>query len=207
MRRMLPTINPRPGPGRWIFVLAAVVAAWSICIGAVAWACVPQPFLSILPRSSGRSGDDITLEGLNFHGRVEIRWNAVDGPLLATATGSPFSTSATIPDVVEGLYAFVALERDATGGIVGLTRSAFAITGPGSTTTAPVARKGKARSDAGIVLTAGLVCVVLSAIAASWGAARAVRRHAAHEPVTGSPESGPPDVSPRLGDAPTSNTS
>ena len=107
--------------------MTSATLTW-VLTASTSWACVPQPLLSILPRSSGEPGQAVTLEGLHFSGRVEIRWNTIDGPLLASPIGSPFSVATTVPEAPEGLYALVALERDQAGGIVGVTRSAFEIT-------------------------------------------------------------------------------
>lgn len=167
-RRILST-----GVGLMWGVVAVLIAA-----GNASWACVPQPLLTVLPRSSGPSGAQVTLEGLHFTGAVEIRWNAVDGPLVANATGAPFSVVGTIPDATAGLYALIAFERDPAGGIVGVTRSAFEVTGEGPPASKPVASRAAPpppRSDtsSSTAFAAGLGAVggfVLLAAGASWGA-------------------------------------
>ncbi len=176
---------PVPRGASW---LACIALAGLIVAASSSWACVPQPLLSILPRSSGEPGSQVTLQGIHFSGRVEVRWNTVDGPLLATATQSPFSVTATIPQSSPpGLYALVAFERDPAGGIVGVTRSAFEITSVSTPTptaptpgrTSPTNTLASERTSpstafiAGLGATAGIVLLVTGGF---WGASLTRRR-------------------------------
>lgn len=148
------------------------------------WACVPQPFLLVQPRSSGPSGSQVTVQGQNMAGgRVELRWNALDGPLLGTAEGPSFSVPVTIPDQSTGLYVVVALERLPDGSFGSLARAEFAIPAEGTPATPP-AHSASSGNDGGggTVTTAVAVTLTLAgAIAlfmagAVWSASR--RRHA-----------------------------
>ncbi len=93
---------------------AAVFAAT-----ASAWACVPIPIVTLQPSSSGPPGTLVTVRGTYFleRGTIDIRWNEVDGPVLATTEGMEFSTEVRIPDAPAGLYTIVVLSRRADGSL------------------------------------------------------------------------------------------
>lgn len=168
----------RPG------VLAVAVLAVGLVIAGSSrsWACVPQPLLTIQPRASAAPGDQVTVDGLHFSGRVEIRWNASDGLLLATANGSPFSVRITVPEVADGLYALIAFERDEGGGIVGVTRASFDVTASGNPTSARVATSSavdRRRSSAsGFTTGLGIIAGVVLFVSGGVAGAALVRRHA-----------------------------
>lgn len=107
-------------------LLAAAVAV--VLVG-TAWACVPQPLLVLQPRASGPSGTEVTAAGASFgEGPVEIRWNALDGELLATGAGPSFSSPVRVPSSPEGVYTVMAIQRDAGGGISGTSATVFQVT-------------------------------------------------------------------------------
>lgn len=106
-----------------LFLVAAVAV-----VGA-AWACVPQPLVTVRPASSGPAGTEVTVEGLAVNGALEIRWNSVDGPRLATATGPSFSVQVTIPEAPPGLYSVIVLERKPDASLASTGRAAFLVTG------------------------------------------------------------------------------
>lgn len=112
--------------------LALLAAALSASLWAsFAWACVPYPLLTVGPRSSGPVGTDVKVSGVSFApGQIEVRWNAIDGPVLGTAGDPDFSLNAKIPQADEGMYAIVALTRDGDGGVSSLARASFLVTGP-----------------------------------------------------------------------------
>lgn len=93
---------------------------------AAVFACAPQPMLSVQPRASAAPGTQVTVEGTNFEGQVELRWNGLDGALLASSTGAFVVTIAT-PEAPDGLYALVALERKQDGSIGGVARTPFQV--------------------------------------------------------------------------------
>jgi hypothetical protein len=98
----------------FVALLAAVLSC-----AAIALACVPQPLITLHPRASGRPGTKVTVDGLAFPAGdpVEVRWNAVDGPVLARAVGPAISARVTIPKVPAGLYGVVAISRPPDGGV------------------------------------------------------------------------------------------
>lgn len=129
--------------------LAALVLELFIASGA--WACVPQPIIFVQPRASGPPGSQVTVDGQNFESsRAEIRWNAFDGPLLAAATGPNFSASITIPPAPDGLYTLIALIREASGGIGGVTRAAFQVVGPDGVKAGAAPVTSRARASSGV---------------------------------------------------------
>ncbi len=104
-------------------VLAAVLAT----VG-VAAACVPQPLLLVQPGASESPGAKLTAMGTTFgSGPAEVRWNALDGPLLGTAPGPDFSVEFTVPDVPDGLYTVVGIARSPSGGIEGTARASLQV--------------------------------------------------------------------------------
>jgi len=107
------------------FMAAAV---GMVALAARGWACVPQPLVTVHPQASGSSGSEVTVEGVAMAGATEIRWNGVDGPRLATTTGTSFSVPVTIPPAGEGLYAIVAFERRPDGSIGSSGSAAFQVT-------------------------------------------------------------------------------
>lgn len=133
-------------------------AAVALGAHAAVWACVPQPRLvTVHPRASGPPGAEVTVSVLGFDpGRAEIRWNAADGQLLATADGPDFSQRIAIPPSGEGLYHLVVLAR-APGGEIGNTAVvAFQVTGAApSPTTAPARSAGRPPTGAGLQAAAG----------------------------------------------------
>lgn len=168
--------NARGCWGRMSVAAGLFVAV--IVVSAAAWACVPQPYLVLQPRASGPPGSALTVEGQNFSGRSEVRWNGISGELLGTAEGRQVSIPITIPEVPDGLYTLVVVSRDSGGGIEAATPAAFQVVseagGTGSarpvttapTTTAPTPSQAvppaiAAAGGAGLVIVAGVVGAVV----------------------------------------------
>lgn len=126
--------------------MAAAVATWA----ATAWACVPQPLILIEPAPSGAPGSQAVVHGLLFggSGEVEIRWNHIDGPKLAAASGDEFSVPITIPAADPGLYTVIAAIRSPAGVVSIGGRASFLVTGPASASPTSVARAATAGSSA-----------------------------------------------------------
>lgn len=61
-------------------------------------------------------------------GKAEIRWNAVDGELLASPNGPDFSVPVVIPRTAEGLYYLVVVARSPGGEIGNTAAVAFHVT-------------------------------------------------------------------------------
>lgn len=105
----------------------------------LAWGCVPQPLVSVQPRASGPPGSEATVVALAVDGAAEIRWNSVDGLKLGTARGPQFSVPVIIPDVADGVYTLIVVERKPDGGLGSSGSAAFQVVRSGSsspTTTA-----------------------------------------------------------------------
>lgn len=99
-----------------------------IAITASAFACIPQPLLSVQPRASGTPGTKVTAEGTGFgSGTIEIRWNSTTGAELARTVGPNFSADLAIPAVADGLYVILAFSRTASGGIDSAVRAEFLV--------------------------------------------------------------------------------
>jgi hypothetical protein len=100
--------------------LAAVaLAVW----GAAAFACTNLATLN-LSSGTGKPGDVITVTGSSFRmpsgvtTGVLLRWNGLDGPVLAEALPDRvgnISTTFTVPEVPPDNYVVVAVLRDARG--------------------------------------------------------------------------------------------
>ena len=150
--------------------LAAGVATVALAVGA--WACIPQPLLSVEPQASGPAGSQLSVHAQTMPGMVsEIRWNSPVGPVLATAEDKhDFTLPVTIPDAPPGLYALIAVARFTDGSVAGTGRAAFLVTDPSGAavpgTGAPAARErpaAPASSDSSgppiglVVVGAGLV--------------------------------------------------
>lgn len=167
---------------RWGWARAAVLAAISLMLiaGSASYACVPQPFVVIHPQSSGAVGSQVTVNGQLFeNGRVEIRWNATDGPLLATAQSTDFAMPVTVPSAPPGLYTLIAVSRGANGVLGSVARAEFQVTGPAPVpiTESPVPNGAAAdESSNGPSFASVAAAVGLVAIGAFGGAAVVARR-------------------------------
>lgn len=112
MLRGRPHANPSVNRTRHrLLILALGVAAMSLCMASLAWACAPQAYISVSP-SHAAPGQQVTVVGREFApgGRVELRWKSPSGPVLGTATGAEFSRLLEIPvDTAPGYYTVVAV--------------------------------------------------------------------------------------------------
>jgi len=115
----------RPG-GLAAFVVAACLAVVGT---SAAWACTGQPLMHLATDSVGDAGSHARVEVLANQavaGPVALRWNALDGPVLAqtvVAPGTGATLDVTIPPAAPGVY-YLVLETSA-----GVARSAFEVTG------------------------------------------------------------------------------
>lgn len=171
----------------------SMLAAAALALGqaAAAWACVPQARLvSLLPQASGPAGSQVTVAALAFDpGPAEVRWNAPDGPLLATAQGPTFSAPVTVPDVATGLYTVVVIMRLPDGGVGSAGTAAFEVTGlagsppagpppPASPPPAASAPHPEPASSPGLAMAAGAGLFALGFALGALGGARLGRRPA-----------------------------
>ncbi len=109
---------------------------------ATAFACTNLATLN-LSSTAGKAGDVVTVTGSSFAvGRgdaptlpVQLRWNGVDGVVLAEAfpdRAGNISATFTVPDGQPGYYVLVATQRDARGADTYGTpaRASYQILGP-----------------------------------------------------------------------------
>lgn len=168
-------------------------------LGAAAWACTNLATLN-LSAPAGKPGDALTITGSSFRvprnagealNPVLLRWNGVDGPVMAEAVPDPagnISASVQIPDGQPGYYVIVAQQRNAFGADEYGTpaRAAFQILGPngqsvvqptGSQT--PSSVTSDPSSTGMIALTAGLGVLGLALFGSGFAVfAREARRRA-----------------------------
>lgn len=167
------------GRFRLLGVFLAAVSAGSLALVGVTWACIPQARLVVVtPQASGAAGSQVTVQGIGFDAppsSSEVRWNTVDGPMLAQATDADFSVPVTIPDVPPGLYSLLVMSRDADGVLANTGRASFQVTGTGSSEPvapvggSPVASAGsaaakEAQDDDGpntLLLAAGALAIAM----------------------------------------------
>ncbi|HVE47438.1 MAG TPA: hypothetical protein VNA57_11930 [Acidimicrobiales bacterium] len=179
---------------RSIGVVLGVVAA-ALGFAGVAWACTAQVGIAPLAVQAAAPQTRLVLSGDSATpGIVEIRWNGVRGPILATAMadggqfGSGFSTEITVPAVDPGVYYLVLVAGDQglgraaievtppTAGNLAASSAADAIDGPWEAfSSAP--HESLTQEPAGNPLEPGviLLTVGLAALALGFGAAGARR--------------------------------
>lgn len=165
-------------------VLGAVLA-WA----GLGWACVPQPFVYVQPKESGPAGTQVTVHGQDFSpNRAEVRWNSLDGPLLAATDGPSFEVAASIPQAPAGLYTVIVVSRAPSGAIAGVGRASFQVEAPGGApsagaspaSTAPASRASAPRSSSGLALLVGGLALLLLGASVGFVVARRARRGSSH---------------------------
>ncbi|MGH2771937.1 MAG: hypothetical protein ACRDIU_02200 [Actinomycetota bacterium] len=111
------------------FVTVAVVGLVLLALGGLAWACTVAASLSIA-QISGPAGVPVNITGSTFGpAPVEIRWNSVDGQILATAQGPDFTVAVTPPaDARADFYYVVAIQKGPEA--VFKASGIFEVTGP-----------------------------------------------------------------------------
>lgn len=135
---------------RLLAAVAVAVAAATAAVATGAWACFPLPVLSVQPRASGPVGAQMTVEGVDFGEGVgtEVRWNALDGPLLGRGPNDRFRVPVTIPAAEDGTYVIVALSRRVDGSVGVKAAAAFQVESNLPTGPAPPAADRAADGDA-----------------------------------------------------------
>lgn len=108
-------------------VTAGLSAGLAVVLAGVAWACTAQPsILSVGPMSSAPN-TEVTVTGRAVAaGPVEVRWNALDGPMLAKVGADArgdFVTTITVPNARPGVYSIIAVAQN-----TGVARMAFEVT-------------------------------------------------------------------------------
>jgi len=162
-------------------------AAVTVVVGAAAFACTNLATLN-LSSTAGKAGDTVTVTGSSFAvGRgdaatipVQLRWNGVDGTVLAeTVPDRAGNISATfaVPEGAPGYYVLIATQKDARGVDTYGTpaRASYQILGPnGQSVVTPPASAAAASvpaepSSSGIIaLTVGLGVLGLALFGAGF---------------------------------------
>lgn len=151
-------------------IAGAVAAVAAVLFAAsVAWACTGQVTMSVAPVSSGAPGSVVTVDvaagpGLD-QGPMQVRWNGLDGQVLATTDRSA-SLAVTIPQADPGVY-YLVLSNDRSD----VARAAFEVTGPSGSPAASawVSSSEPARSDAPASSTSALASGVALLLVGLFG--------------------------------------
>ena len=104
---------------RW--AIGGLSAAGAVLLaGAAAWACVSGPAIN-LSTVNAKPGQEVTINGTNFSkpDPVQVRWNALDGPILATfappQSGAVTGTITVPADAKAGNYVLILSQTSADG--------------------------------------------------------------------------------------------
>ena len=148
---------------RWAIGGVATAAA-GVLMSAAAWACVSGPVVN-LSTINAKAGQEVGITGTGFQAAnaAQIRWNALDGPVLANVaapiTGGRMEANFTVPEGTKpGSYVVVVTQTKADGGLsLSPVRAVMSVTGdagtnpvlgaPAATTDSAVRADGLARSD------------------------------------------------------------
>ncbi len=148
---------------RWAIGGVATAAA-GVLMSAAAWACVSGPVVN-LSTINAKAGQEVGITGTGFQAAnaAQIRWNALDGPVLANVaapiTGGNMDAKFTVPEGTKpGSYVVVVTQTKADGGLsLSPVRAVMSVTGdagtnpvvgaPAATTDSAVRADGLARSD------------------------------------------------------------
>ena len=170
-----------------------------VALASAAFACVSGPAMNLNP-GQARPGSEVTVTGTGWRKAdpVLIRFNALNGPVLATMTPASegFSGTVTIPaDVKPANYVLIATQTAADGSLTQMpVRALLTVVGDGGvpTLTAPVAATDTARpaalaksesvSTASLVLV-GLGVAGIAMFVAGMAALLAGRRREQPEPA------------------------
>ena len=127
-------------------------AAVGVLMSAAAWACVSGPAVN-LSTIQAKPGDEVTVTGTGFQtgNQAIVRWNALDGPVLATvappiANGS-LNATFTVPQGTQpGSYVVIISQNKADGSLsLSPIRAVLSVTGEAGT--APVVGAPAATAD------------------------------------------------------------
>ena len=96
-------------------------AAAVVLMGAAAWACVSGPVVN-LSTISAKPGQEVGITGTGFQAgnQAVVRWNALDGAVLATVdppiTSGNLSATFTVPEgTAPGSYVVIVTQQKADG--------------------------------------------------------------------------------------------
>lgn len=144
---------------------AAVLVAVLGVITSAAYACVPVPLVFVRVVAGSQPGDVVAVTAARMgNGTTELRWNALDGPLLGTGPGGDFQAEVTIPQVAPGVYVVVALARGQDGAIGAVAAAPVQVTGPPPIDAGSRASAAGAADDGpGLAIALGVAGLVVGA--------------------------------------------
>ena len=136
---------------RWAVAGVSATAA-GLLMAAAAWACVSGPVVN-LSTIQAKPGQEVGLTGTGFQAgnQVVARWNALDGPVLATVappiTGGTLDSRFTVPEGTKpGSYVIVVSQYRADGSMsLSPIRAVLSVVGDAGT--APVVGAPAATAD------------------------------------------------------------
>jgi hypothetical protein len=107
---------------RWAIGGVATAAA-GVFMAAAAWACVSGPVVN-LSTINAKAGEEVGITGTGFQAAnaAQIRWNALDGPVLTTVpapiTGGALAANFTVPAGTQpGSYVVIVSQTKADGSL------------------------------------------------------------------------------------------
>jgi len=159
---------------RWALAGVGSTAA-GVLMAAAAFACVSGPVVN-LSTINAKAGQEVGITGTGFQAanQAQIRWNALDGPILTTVpapiTGGALTANFTVPEGTKaGSYVVIVTQNKADGSLsLSPIRAVMNVTGdaganpvvgaPAASTDSAVRADGLARSDDSI--SAGTLALV-----------------------------------------------
>ena len=120
---------------RWA-IGGVTTAAAGVLMAATAWACVSGPVVN-LSTGSAKAGQEVGVTGTAFQAanQVQIRWNAIDGPVLTTVPapipGGILDAKFTVPEGTRpGSYVVILNQTKADGSLsLSPVRAVLSVTG------------------------------------------------------------------------------
>ena len=120
---------------RWAMAGVGAAAA-GVLMSAAAWACVSGPVVN-LSTISAKGGQEVGITGTGFQtgNQVNVRWNALDGPVLATVappiTSGALDARFTVPQgTAPGSYVVIVTQTKADGSLsLSPIRAVMSVTG------------------------------------------------------------------------------
>ena len=120
---------------RWAMAGLGTAAA-GVLLASAAWACVSGPVVN-LSTISAKPGQEVTITGTGFQtgNQANVRWNALDGPVLATVappvTGGNLSATFTVPQGTQpGSYVVIVTQTKEDGSLsLSPIRAVMSVTG------------------------------------------------------------------------------
>jgi hypothetical protein len=124
---------------RWA-IGGVTTAAAGILMASAAWACVSGPVVN-LSTINAKAGQEVGITGTGFQAAnaAQVRWNALDGPVLTTVpapiTGGNLSANFTVPEGTKaGSYVVIVTQTKADGSMsLSPIRAVMNVTGEAGT--------------------------------------------------------------------------